>query len=189
MGRFSHLKAKHFVRLYTRTGDKGETGIGGGQRLAKDSPRMRVIGEIDELNSFVGWAVVSARAKEKGILQDVQKKLFIASAELANAIRGQGNKLLLDEQEVAKVERWIDWYQARVFIAPKFVLPGGCELAGRLHLCRTVCRRAERSLARLNKEEKVNPDILKFLNRLSDLFYALARWENKRVRKREIFWR
>lgn len=177
---------KQIIRIYTGSGDDGKTFIGG-RRLSKNSPLVAAVGELDELNSFVGYAVIGLDKKGKEILFEVQNNLFIISGVLAGAGKKK-NELSSLKDEVKKLEKAIDWYQDRLKPVSRFVLPGGCESAARLHLCRVVCRRAERAVVALNKNKKINPVIIKFLNRLSDFFYVLARWENKKAKIKEEFW-
>lgn len=179
--------SKRIVKIYTRTGDEGKTAIRGGRRLFKDSPVIVACGELDELNSLIGWAVVLAAKKEKEILRSAQRNIFVVGAELAAGGKISGERVLKKEK-TEEIEKNIDWYQARARSVNNFILPGGSEAAARLHVCRTVCRRAERAVVSLNKCERINPEIPRFLNRLSDLFYILARWENKKSKTKEIIW-
>lgn len=179
---------KKITRIYTRSGDDGKTVVDG-RRLLKHSPLVAVLGELDELNSFAGSATVLVKDKEKNILFEVQNNLFIIGGVLAGAEKKVADDSLILSNYVGKMEKLIDQYQRRVDIVPRFILPGGSEQAARLHLCRVVCRRAERAATALGRREKINPVIIKFLNRLSDLFYVMARWENKKAGTREKTWK
>lgn len=158
-------------RIYTRSGDSGTTGLADGSRIDKDAPRIEAIGAVDELNCAIGSLLAVAGATD-GLepLVDVQHRLFDLGGELAMA-RGD----LLDSDIVERLERAIDDLNAPLPPLKEFVLPGGGPAAAQAHLARAVCRRAERALWRLNRDEAVNPVGLKFLNRLSDLLFVVAR--------------
>lgn len=179
-------------KLYTRAGDEGETSLFGGQRVAKDSLRVTAYGEIDELNSAIGLAVAFLRQRTLiRLLQSVQNELFNIGAELASPGRAKaeaGQLFHLSAEKVAVLERWIDQYDARVPPLKTFILPSGAKGAVLLHLARTVCRRAERALVKLAHSEEVNPNLIAYLNRLSDLLFALARYVNKAAGARELPW-
>lgn len=180
--------SKKIVRIYTRTGDGGKTAIRDGRRLFKDSPLIVACGDLDELNSLIGWAAVLAAKKEREILRSTQRNIFVIGAELVAGGKISGERVLKKEK-TEEIEKNIDWYQARARSVSNFILPSGNEAAVRLHVCRTVCRRAERAIVSLNKRERINPEIMRFLNRLSDLFYILARRENKTAKIKEIIWK
>jgi cob(I)alamin adenosyltransferase len=180
--------------LYTRAGDKGETSLFGGQRVAKDNLRVEAYGDIDELNSVIGVAVAFLRQRRPArLLEGIQNQLFDLGAELASEGRAKrergGLTFVLSADKVAEVERWIDEYDAKVPPLKTFILPAGSGAAAFLHLARTVCRRAERAVVKLAHSEAVNPNIIAYLNRLSDLLFALARYVNKAQGGRERPWR
>jgi cob(I)alamin adenosyltransferase len=182
-------------KLYTRSGDIGTTMLFGMGRVAKDHPRVEAYGTVDELNSTLGVAVsfLPARGAIAKALGSVQNELFNVGSELASGTEGkaaEAAKLFVNaEVKIASLERLIDQYDARVPPLRTFILPSGTQAGAMLHLCRTVCRRAERAVVTLSHEETVNPQILGYLNRLSDLLFVLARCLNKAARKPETEWR
>ena len=168
-------------RIYTRTGDDGSTGLADGSRRPKDDLRLASYGCVDELNACVGSAAAAARqAGPEGalapLLERLQHDLFDLGADLATPGDRQG--LRITAEQVLWIEARIDAFNADLPALESFVLPGGSELACRLHLARTVCRRAERLTVELARREKVGPQVLPFLNRLSDLLFVLARVAN-----------
>jgi cob(I)alamin adenosyltransferase len=186
------------TKVYTRTGDAGKTRLSGGQQIWKDSPRVEAYGTVDELNSLVGVVRVfnaerasadaqAARLEEE--LRWVQNKLFDAGGILATA-PGQTFKNMpqVTAKDVTRLERLIDECQKDLAPLKEFILPGGGKVSGLLHQARTVCRRAERVCVRLSREESVDPIILKFVNRLSDTLFVLARWVAKTQGEAEFLW-
>ncbi|MBI2349849.1 MAG: cob(I)yrinic acid a,c-diamide adenosyltransferase [Deltaproteobacteria bacterium] len=186
------------TRVYTRTGDNGETALVGGRRLPKDSPRIEAYGTIDELNSIVGLARVfneERLAKGKAhrfldeILRGIQDELFDLGSELATPPDFSYEGMYrVGEGEVKRLEGLIDECQKELGPLHSFVLPGGGKIGGYLHQCRTVCRRAEREILRLSRVEEIGEWPLKYVNRLSDLFFVLARWAGKRMGEKEYLW-
>ncbi len=182
-------------KLYTRTGDRGETSLFGGRRVPKDEPRVVAYGTIDELIAALGVAISSIRQRTVvDHLHAIQNELFNIGAELASdkpVRRGKARAgvFRLDPAKTERLETLIDQYDARVPPLRTFVLPSGSSAASLLHLARTVCRRAERTVVTLAREQPVNPAIQTYLNRLCDLLFALARYANKTSRRREILWR
>src|SRR3989338_7658290 len=186
------------TRVYTRTGDNGETALVGGKRLPKDSPRIEAYGTIDELNSIVGLARVFNEERLRkgkahrfldGILRKIQDELFDLGSELATPPDfSYEGRYRVGEGEVKKLERIIDECQKELGPLHSFVLPGGGKVGGYLHQCRTVCRRAEREILRLSRVEEIGEWPLKYVNRLSDLFFVLARWAGKRAGEKEYLW-
>jgi len=180
-------------KLYTRSGDRGETGLYGRRRVRKDHPRVVAYGTIDELSSVLGVAASFTRqAKLVRTIEAIQNELFdigaeLASVEPANA-RGRSAVPKLAHNRVAWLEELIDEYDAKVSPLATFILPGGSTSAAFLHLARTVARRAERETVTLAQNERVNPEVLAYLNRLCDLLFALARYANKSARRREVRW-
>lgn len=184
-------------KVYTRTGDKGETSLVGGRRLDKDHIRIECYGTTDELNTIIG--VVRTLALEKPetaewqklieILQAIQQKLFDIGSELAthheDSYEGQ---ILASETDVSWLEELIDNMNQTIDPLKSFVLPGGNLINAHLHQARTVCRRAERLVIRLNREDPVNPFARKFLNRLSDLLFVMARWVSHQKGEAETLW-
>ena len=180
-------------KLYTRTGDQGQTGLFGGGRVGKDHPRVEAYGSVDELNSALGVAVAFLRQRRVvAALQSVQNELFNIGSELASESgpRAERGRMFLDpEGKIAALERLIDEYDAKLPPLRTFILPSGSQGGAMLHLARGVCRRAERAAVRLSREEDVNPHVLTYLNRLSDLLFVLARYVNKAARRPETPWR
>jgi cob(I)alamin adenosyltransferase len=161
------------TRIYTRGGDRGETSLGDGARVPKTHPRVEAIGDVDELNSLIGWA----RAVEgaPAVLARIQNELFDLGADLATPETPGRERLRLSQEQVDRLERDCDAANAELEPLKSFVLPGGSELAARLFLVRSVCRRAERSVLRV---DDVSPLVPIYVNRLSDLLFILARAAN-----------
>jgi cob(I)alamin adenosyltransferase len=185
-------------RVYTRTGDKGETALVGGKRVPKDSLRIEAYGTIDELNSVVGIArVFNEENLEAGeahrfldeVLCKLQDELFDLGSELATPPEFfQEGMYRVGEDEIVRLEKLIDKCQEGLEPLNSFILPGGGRIGAYLHQCRTVCRRAEREILRLSREEQVNPNAIKYVNRLSDLFFVLSRWITKQTGAPEYLW-
>jgi cob(I)alamin adenosyltransferase len=182
------------VRLYTRTGDHGETSLMGGGRVPKDHPRVIAYGEVDETNAAIGVArTTTPRRLADRLLAAVQHDLFTIGGALATPRPSrlkakQRAKLAIDPERVRALERAIDAAEGELPPLKAFVLPGGTAKAAALHYARTVCRRAERATVRLAKEEPVPSEIISYLNRLSDLLFALARLANRRGRTKDVTW-
>jgi len=186
------------TKVYTRTGDKGETALVGGKRVPKDSPRIDAYGTIDELNSIVGLARVfneeSLDAGEAhqfldGVLCQIQDELFDLGSELATPPEFfKEGMYRVSESEIDRIERSIDRCQKDLEPLKSFILPGGGRIGAYLHQCRTVCRRAEREILRLSRSEEINSCVLKYVNRLSDLFFVLSRWIAKQTGEPEYLW-
>ena len=163
--------------------------------MAKDHPRVEAYGTVDELNSTLGVAIsfLPARGAIAKALFSVQNELFNVGSELASGTEGkaaEAARLFVNaEAKIASLERLIDQYDAKVPPLRTFILPSGTQAGAMLHLCRTVCRRAERAVVTLSHEETVNPQILGYLNRLSDLLFVLARYVNRAAGKPETEWR
>lgn len=176
-------------KIYTRTGDGGDSGLVDGARLPKDHPRFHAIGDVDEANAAIGLAVAAldADAPARALLQAVQNDLFDLGADLATPTEVAG-ALRLAADATARLEEHIDQLSDALGPLTSFVLPGGSQAAAHLHMARTVVRRAERSALSLHTEAALNPEILKYLNRLSDLLFQLARDEN-RGNDGDVLWR
>ena len=188
--------AIRITRVYTRTGDRGETALVGGRRIPKDSPRIVAYGAIDELNSVLG-IVRTLASKERSdagarlieILGRLQNELFDLGSELATPANAEYEGMWrVAEAEVRELERTIDECQKDLEILKSFVLPGGGLLGAFLHQARTVCRRAEIEILRLSRVEAVTPMLLGYVNRLSDLLFVLARWIAKQEGEAEFLW-
>jgi len=178
------------VKIYTRTGDDGSTGLLGPGRVSKASARVEAYGSVDELNAVLG--AVSTLDGERWLQPDlgaIQSQLFNVGAELATPATEMRDRLeRVGEREIAELERWIDRLDQDLPRLTNFILPGGTALASALHLARTVCRRAERRLVALGESEMVGSDLIRYLNRLGDLLFVLARWCNQRSGVRETEW-
>ena len=179
-------------RIYTKTGDGGETHLAGGQKVAKDSLRIECYGTVDELNAFVGMACVSAEERipeMAAILRRVQHELFNLGSILATKPQDVHPKQArITSAEVEQLEEEIDRANADLVPLRSFVLPGGSRLNAELHACRTICRRAERLAVSLAREEETPPEAVQYLNRLSDAFFVWSRWVNHRLRIPEVLW-
>jgi len=180
------------MKIYTRTGDAGETGLFGGARVGKDDPRVEAYGTVDELNSCLGVvrALGASSETDESLLQ-IQSDLFTLGAELACA-PGKEDKLrvtVLGEPDIARLEGWIDRSETPLEPLKNFVLPGGSACAAELHRARTVCRRAERCTLTASRSSAVRSELIIYLNRLSDLLFVLARFENHQAGLSDIPWR
>ncbi len=162
--------------LYTRAGDKGETSLFGGKKVKKTDPRVSLYGTIDELNASLGIALAFSQDKKTlEILLNIQNELLNLGAEVANPRKG---RFAVRENQITNLEKLIDLYDSNLPRLTNFILPSGTQTAAFLHQARTICRRTERQAVALSEEEKLNPNILKYLNRLSDLLFVLARTAN-----------
>jgi cob(I)alamin adenosyltransferase len=168
------------TRIYTRGGDGGETSLGDGSRAPKQSLRVAAFGTVDEANAAIGMARLHAEGEVDAALARIQNDLFDLGADLCNPETGRRSEgaLRIVAEQVARLEQEIDVCNAALPPLDSFVLPGGTPLAARLHLARTVVRRAERLTAALAASEEVNPEVLKYLNRLSDHLFVLSRHVN-----------
>ena len=179
------------MKIYTKTGDKGETGLFGGQRVSKDSLRITAYGTIDELNSFIGLAITEVN--DEGVRMDllnIQNKLFVLGSDLATP-EDKTDKLSIQRTPASystEMEEMIDKYDAQLEELRNFILPGGTKGAALLQVCRTICRRAEREVVALKKTVTIDDNILIFLNRLSDLLFVLSRFENKVSNQPDKIW-
>jgi len=173
-------------KIYTRTGDDGSTGLGDGQRVAKDSLRVEAYGTVDEANSAIGLALAEPRLPRNvaASLTQVQHDLFDLGGELC--IPGLR---IIEDAHVARLERELDGFNARLPPLKDFILPGGGRAAAACHLARTITRRAERRCVALARAETVAPEIVRYLNRLSDLLFVIARVLARRERGSEILWK
>ena len=164
-------------RIYTRSGDHGETGLGDGTRVTKASARVTAYGEVDELNAVLGLVACHASAEQE-LVRTIQNDLFDVGADLCVPATDDGGALRVRPEQTTRLEQEIDRRNERLQPLRSFVLPGGTPAAAWLHLARTVCRRAERSVVALMQSEPVNPHVLAYLNRLSDLLFVMARVAN-----------
>jgi cob(I)alamin adenosyltransferase len=178
------------TRIYTRGGDGGETSLGDGSRVPKTDPRIRAGGAVDELNAAMGLALAAELPPEmRPLLDGIQNELFDVGADLSVPLDDSKERLRVDAGQVLALEELCDLVNERLEPLTSFVLPGGTELAARLHVARTVCRRAERLTVTLAAEEDVNPEALRYLNRLSDLLFILARAANAAEGRPEPLWK
>jgi cob(I)alamin adenosyltransferase len=171
------------MKIYTKGGDKGETGLFGGERVSKDVDRIEAYGTIDELNSYIGIAAIEITDKKViSVLEKIQNYLFILGSDLSSPDTVKNKKANIprvSKEFCLDLENDIDYFDSRNEELKNFIIPGGNKGAALLHVCRTICRRAERRTVKLNKNENIGQNILIFLNRLSDLFFVLARYQNK----------
>ena len=176
------------MKIYTKTGDAGETGLFGGGRVPKDDPRVRAYGDIDELNAALGAAMAQEPGDfELAALQTMQRDLFAIGAELATPDAAK-QRAKVTTNQVEALERLIDAHEAALAPLKNFILPGGTPKAAAFHLARTTCRRAERAVVALARDQQINPLIIHYLNRLSDLLFVLARAVNKQAGRADIAW-
>jgi cob(I)alamin adenosyltransferase len=176
------------VKIYTRTGDAGETGLFGGQRVAKDALRVHAYGTVDECNAVVGLArAFGLEAGLDALLAEVQNQLFVVGADLATP--GESAHIpRVGAAEISFLEEAIDTLETELAPLRQFILPGGAAAAAQLHLARTVCRRAERWTVSLAQEETLSAHVLSYLNRLSDFLFVAARAANARAGVADVPW-
>ena len=182
---------KRLSKIYTKTGDAGQTGLGDGSRIKKTHPRIAAIGAIDELNSAIGMTIEEILTEESielvslsNMLRDLQHRIFDLGGELS--IPGFA---IIKSEHVDKIENYLDKLNEGLEPLENFILPGGSRLIAACHMARAICRRAERETVALSQTEKVNEESLKFLNRLSDLLFVAARSAAGKSGKEEVLWR
>jgi len=178
------------MKIYTKTGDKGDTSLLGGQRVPKDTLRVEAYGTVDELNSVLGIVrTENSDSQVDKILNQIQNELFELGADLANPRPSTRERVRRFEPNDAQpLEKLIDTLEAQLKPLTHFILPGGSPVAARLHFARTVCRRAERAVVRLSRNEDIGEGITIYLNRLSDLLFVLARYANHVANVSETKW-
>ncbi len=178
------------MRIYTRTGDTGETGLIGGVRVPKDDPRVDAYGTVDELNAALGVArcYLNQLPDLDALLEQFQNELFDIGAELASPPERAAQFQSIEERHITAIEEAIDRFEEELEPLRQFILPGGTPAAAHLHLSRTVCRRAERQVVHLSRISTVNAAIIKYLNRLSDLLFVMARVANHRAGVADVKW-
>lgn len=162
------------MKIYTRTGDNGQTSLYDGSRIDKDDIRVESYGTLDELNSYIGLCINYAKNEDKKILRDIQIKLFSVSGELAT--KKEQYKNIVVEEDIKTLENIIDEYIQKIDKVDAFIVPGTSIISANLHIARSICRRAERRILTLSKIEDINPFLIKYINRLSDTLYAIARY-------------
>ncbi len=175
--------------IYTRGGDKGETSLFNGTRVAKDSARVEAYGSVDELNAVLGIVGTRSRDRIAEVITGIQGDLFKVGAELASPGKGSHVTPMVHEGRIEELEGYIDEFMGQLKPIRRFILPGGGETAAFLHLARTVCRRAERQVVTLSGMEEVRAELKRYMNRLSDLLYAMARMANQMDGVEEVEWR
>jgi cob(I)alamin adenosyltransferase len=184
-------------KIATCTGDKGETGLVGGHRVSKDSPRIWAFGSVDELNAVLGLVrsynapdITPAGRRLDAVLESIQNDLFVLGSELATMPADLTDSTLrIGARQLAAIEKELVRADAEVEPLTEFVLPGGCQVAAGLHLARTICRRAERYCVRLAHEEEIGSGVVPYINRLGDLLFVLARGANRQRGVMESRWR
>jgi cob(I)alamin adenosyltransferase len=180
-------------RIYTKSGDQGETGLGNGARVAKDHPRVAAYGSVDELNAVLGLLAAEEAAQAAGwaeMFRVIQNDLFDVGADLCvppEEGEQPGARLRVRAEQATRLEQWIDQHNENLEALRSFVLPGGSKMSAWCHLGRAVCRRAERDVVTLTRSEAVNPQVVIYLNRLSDLLFVLARVGND-LGKKDVLW-
>ncbi len=190
----SYLVGDFFERkmnIYTKTGDRGDTSLFGGQRVPKDALRIEAYGTVDELNSVLGIVRAdNADTEIDEILAGVQDQLFDLGADLATP-RSADKKPIkrIETRDAQQLEKVIDELEPTLKPLRSFILPGGSPVAARLHFARTVCRRAERAVVRLSRNEDIGESVMSYLNRLSDMLFVLARYANQKSKVPEIKWK
>ncbi len=181
----------YLSRIYTKSGDQGDTGLGDGTRVPKDHPRVAAYGSVDELNAVLGLLVSHfPQATESELIRSIQNDLFDVGADLClpqPVDEKPGAHLRVRAEQAERLESAIDRLNANLAPLKSFILPGGQEAAAWCHLARTVCRRAERDVVTLSREETINAQVIIYLNRLSDLLFVLARIYNNNGRE-DILW-
>ena len=179
------------MKIYTRTGDDGETGLFDGTRVSKADPRVSAYGEVDELNAWLGLARASLNDSQlSGMVEHIQRDLFALGARLADPahkIADRVTKANVSDGDAARLEQWIDTLEADLPPLRRFILAGGSPAGAAFHVARTVCRRAERSIVSLGPQS-VDQELLIYVNRLSDLLFVMARAANTRAGSPEIEW-
>ena len=186
-----NTRMPRLTRIYTKTGDAGLTGLGGGQRVPKDSQRVRTYGTVDELNSQIGVALAAGLCERlTAELSQIQNELFDLGSDLATPATSQARHPVptVEPRHIEKLEALIDELNEVVGPLANFLLPGGSPGAAQLHVARTVCRRAERAATTLARDEVIGPTVLPYLNRLSDALFVMARFENHERGVSEPLW-
>ncbi len=180
------------IKIYTKTGDDGTTGLVGGTRILKYDIRLEAYGTVDELNSNIGIIrTFNVSPEISELLTEIQNKLFNIGSRLASDEKGDEftAQLSVKDEYIAVLEKAIDKFEVELPALSQFILPGGCGAAAQCHVSRTVCRRAERRILELAAHTKVQPEIIKYLNRLSDFLFVLARKINQDEGVKEIHWK
>ena len=172
-------------KIYTRGGDKGKTSLVGGSRVSKSDDIIEAVGNVDELNALLGLVICDLKEPYISTLRDIQNDLFDIGADLATPSNNKGPALRINKNYTIYLEQEIDKINANLPALTSFILPGGSKVSSIIHLARTVNRRSERSIVKLSKKQKINIEVLKYINRLSDFLFVLARFVNKK----EMLWK
>jgi cob(I)alamin adenosyltransferase len=179
------------VKIYTRTGDAGDTGLFDGTRVAKDDPRVAAYGDVDEINAWLGLANTEVGESDlRPMLERIQRDLFAVGARLADPSRkiaDRVSKAAVTSEDISRLEVWIDGLESELPTLRRFILAGGCRGGAMLHVARTICRRAERAIVSLGRDA-FEPEVLIYVNRLSDLLFVMARVANRRAGVPETEW-
>ncbi len=177
------------MKIYTKTGDKGDTGLWGPRRVSKDNARIQAYGCVDECNAVLGVARCLLQDPELDhLLAQLQNQLFVVGSDLAAFDLDMDNVPRIQAHDVERLEGWIDQFEGELAPLTQFILPGGTPAAAQLHLARTVCRRSERETVALALQEEINPQVGTYLNRLSDLLFVLGRVANHRAGQTDVPW-
>ena len=179
------------MKIYTRTGDSGDTALFDGTRVLKSDPRVAAYGDLDELNAWLGLVIANLNDDDVAPkLRQVQRDLFAIGSRLADPshrIAGRVTKAVISDEDIARLEAWIDGFDAELATLRRFILAGGSAAGASLHVARTVCRRAERAMVGLGEQAFEN-ELLRYVNRLSDLLFTMARAVNQRAGMPEVEW-
>jgi cob(I)alamin adenosyltransferase len=177
------------MKIYTKTGDSGMTGLFGGKRISKDDARIEAYGTLDELNSFLGFLNIGfSENKYNTVLFDVQNRLFDIGSHLASDPEKHVLPSGITSEDISELERFMDDMDAELPPLKNFILPGGHVIVAQAHICRTICRRAERRVVTLQQYSEIDPMIVMYLNRLSDFLFILARFLAKKSGVEELKW-
>ena len=175
------------MKIYTKTGDAGKTGLLGNQRVLKSDKRVQAYGALDELNATLGWAFCQT-SEDQAQVHAIQGELFQLGAELATPEKSQPMVSLVTLSSIERLEAEMDQMDEKLPELKRFILPGGGEKAARIHLARTICRRAERAAVELNEHSRVRREVLIYLNRLSDWLFLAARMANQDLKISDVEW-
>lgn len=179
------------MKIYTKSGDAGKTALVGGKRVPKTDLRIEAYGTVDELNAHIGVCILHVKnPRLQEILSHLQNELFDVGSDLATEPDSEFKVKRLSDADITRIESWIDELDEALPSLRNFILPGGSEGAANLHICRTVCRRAERMCCNCQSSDiSINPNVIPYLNRLSDLFFVMARFENQHLSISDTIWK
>lgn len=178
------------MKVYTKTGDSGTTSLIGGKRVSKSDIRLEAYGSVDELSSHLGYLIsIMPQTPDTQLLQNVQNNLFVVGSQLALDPESKIELTQISQNQITPIEERIDYIETQLPKHKYFIMPGGAPAAAYAHVCRTVARRTERAICRLNDELQIDTNIIKIVNRLSDYLFVLARYINIQEKNEEIFWK